>query len=363
MNVLFLTTHLNAGGIGSYIFSLTKALVKRGHKVFVASSGGNMQEAFTKEGATLLTLDIKTKSELNPKIYLALSPLAKFIKENRIDLIHAHTRISQVMGTILDRRLNVPLVTSCHGYFKTRLVRRIFPCWGRKVIAISDAVYKHLRDDFKIDASKIVLIESGINLQEFSMITGEERIAARRQLALETKPVIGMIARLSDVKGQDILIKAMPLILKEIPSVQLLIVGEGKTEDALKGFVQSLKLEEHVKFFPVVNKTRSMMAAFDIFVMPSRQEGLGLSIIEAQACGVAVVAAQVGGIVSLIKENETGLLFAAEDHQALAKQAIRLIKDKTLAEYVSKQARKLVEEKFSLDMMTDKVIDLYKSLL
>ena len=103
MNVLFLTTHLNPGGITSYLLSLSKALMASGNHVFVASSGGSFQGEFEAMGAQVLVLDIKTKSELNPKIYWALKKLRSWCREKDIDIVHAHTRITQVMAAILCR--------------------------------------------------------------------------------------------------------------------------------------------------------------------------------------------------------------------------------------------------------------------
>ena len=86
MNIFFLTTHINTGGITSYLMTLSKGLINRGHGVHIASSGGNMHDEFSSIGAKLLTLDIKTKSILSFKLYKALAPFKKYIKENKLDI-------------------------------------------------------------------------------------------------------------------------------------------------------------------------------------------------------------------------------------------------------------------------------------
>lgn len=363
MRVLFLSTHLNAGGITSYMLLLGKGLVHHGHTVLVASSGGDTREQFTKAHIQTIDLNIKTKSEIDPKIYLALNPLVNVIYKNKIDVIHAQTRITQVMATWLSMMTGKPFVSTCHGYFKTRLFRMFFPCWGEKVIAISQAVYNHLADDFKIPTEKIAFVESGIDLNEFRFFSEEEKARSRKEMGLDKFNTIGIIARLSDVKGQDILLQAMPHVLEKNKNVKLVLVGEGKTEKLLKEMVISLKIENEVLFFPVVSKTRLMMAPLDIFVMPSRQEGLGLSILEAQACGIPVIGSKVGGIVSLIEDEKTGLLFEPQNPKALAEAILKLLNNKKLGKEMILNARRQVEERFSQEHMVEKTIDVYKSVM
>ena len=106
-----------------------------------------------------------------------------------------------------------------------------------------------------------------------------------------------------------------------------------------------------------------MLAPLDIFVMPSRQEGLGLSILEAQACGVPVVGSKVGGIISLIEDGKTGLLFESQNPQALADAILKLLTDKAMAQEITINARRQIEERFSQKHMVEKTLDVYKSVM
>ena len=103
MKILLLTTHLNAGGITSYLFHLSKGLAELGHEVFIASSSGNRADDFRAWNIPLLDVNIRTKSECSLKIYLALYPLVRFVKEYKIDVIHAQTRVTQVLGQLLKK--------------------------------------------------------------------------------------------------------------------------------------------------------------------------------------------------------------------------------------------------------------------
>ena len=181
MRILILATHLNAGGIARYILSLTKGLTAKNHQVFVVTGGGELEENLKIVGGQHFRFNIRTKSEADPRLYWALGALSKLIKDKKIDVIHAQTRVTQVMATF-QRRLNkTPYVSTCHGFYKPKLARRLLGGWGDKAIAISEAVAQHLSSDFKVPEEKIVLIHNGIDLNEFSLITEVTRRDIRKK--------------------------------------------------------------------------------------------------------------------------------------------------------------------------------------
>ncbi len=359
MNILFLTTHLNTGGITSYLLTLSKGLIKKGHKVYIVSSGGNMVEMFEGNGARHLKLNIRTKSELSLKIYWNLGRVESFVHEKAIDVIHAQTRVTQVMGFFVARDTGVPCVSTCHGFFKTRLSRRLFPFWGKGVIAISPAVEEHLKKDFRVSPDKVSLVMNGLDVSDFVCKTEQEKKDGRESLGLPEGPLIGIIARLSDVKGHEVLIKAMYKIVQKILNARLLIVGQGKMEDALRQQVNELNLQNHVFFSESVNEPEKFLPLFDLFVMPSLQEGLGLSVMEAQAAGLPVVASRVGGIPSLVEDGRTGRLVKPGDADELAKAIISVSQDNFEATKMGLRAREFVIKNFSADEMVDKTIEVY----
>ncbi|MBI5415775.1 MAG: glycosyltransferase, partial [Candidatus Omnitrophica bacterium] len=193
MNVLFLTTHLDTGGITSYLLTLARGMRRQGVGVWIGSGGGNMEHEFRSAGATVIPLDIRTKSELDLRIYACLPRLKRLVSDHKIDIVHAHTRITQVMGTWLSRMTGVPYVSTCHGFFKPRLVRRLFPCWGTAVIAISGPVRDHLRADFGIPDDRIGMVRSGVDVDLYSPAEADAqtRIKWRNEYNLGEGLVLG----------------------------------------------------------------------------------------------------------------------------------------------------------------------------
>ena len=159
------------------------------------------------------------------------------------------------------------------------------------------------------------------------------------------------MARLSDVKGHKYLIEAMKPVLELYPDVQLLIAGEGKMEKELKRLTESLNIKKSVFFMPVALDTRVILSAIDIFVMPSLKEGLGLALMEAMACGLAVIGSRVGGIKTLIIEGKNGLLFEPADTQGLKEAILTLLADPEKREALAREANEFITKNFSKDKM------------
>ena len=365
MRILLLTTHLNIGGITTYTVSLAKALKERGDDVIVASSGGVLVPDLTAGGVSHIKINIATKSELSPKLFGAIFQICKIVKKMDIDVIHAQTRVAHVVGFFVSRLCGVRFVTTCHGFFRKNIGRSLLPAWGERVIAISEAVKEHLLKDFKVPQDKISLIHNGINprkfLKEFSqgeIDTLKDKFGIRKDHS-----VIGTVARFTPDKGHDVLLSALFEILKQKPNVQLVFVGDGKERSNIVNLVQHLELSENVIFVKSQINTLRILSVMDVFMFtPRRKEGLGLVLLEALAAGKPVVATDVGGVSSIVKDGINGFLVRPSRPELLVEPTIRLLKDKELYRKMSQAGREVAIQKFSIDGMTDKVRALYKGV-
>src|SRR3989338_7277652 len=360
MNILLLTSHFDTGGITSYVTTLSAGLYRAGHRVIVVSAGGDAVGVLEKTGARHVRMDIRVKSEAHPKIYLGLPRLAALIRADDIDIIHAQTRVTQVMAFWLSRMTGKPFVSTCHGFFKPRWFRKVFSCWGQGVIAISRGVREHLIKDFNVNPDSVHLVPNGIDMSCYPFTDEVLRRQKRVQWSVDGSPVIGIIARLSDVKGIDVLIRAMPSVVASFPRVWLMIVGQGPQENDLRMLVDQLGLEKSVDFRSTVQSTADILPAFDVFVMPSLQEGLGLSVMEAMAAGISVVASNVGGLPDLVKDGQTGFLTPVGDSAALGKRINAMLGDPVRALNMARAARTLMEKEFSAERMVEGTIKVYE---
>ena len=364
MKILFLTNHLNLGGVSVYVSQLAgrfKALKNAG--VFVASRGGDMEESLKAAGVVCLRVPLTTKCEVSPKVFFSALKLAPLVKKEKIDVIHANTRVTQVLACLLSLMTKTPVVSTCHGYFKKRLSRLIFPCWGRKVIAISDQVKDHLVYDFDMEPDRVALVYNGVDPGRFRPRKTDE---VRRQRDLwgiaPGQTVVGHIGRLSSVKGQVHIVSAAAVLKDKRPDLRWVIVGDGREERHLKERIMQEGVEEIVLMRPSQADTSLALSAMDVFVMPSLQEGLGISILEAQAQGVPVVASRAGGIPTVIEDGKNGLLVSPGDPRALAAAVEKFLDEPDWTKDVILRARERVAERFSLDVMSEKTYEVYSSL-
>ncbi len=364
MNILLITTHLNIGGIASYTVNLAKALKAEGENVYVASSGGSLVCSLQESGITHISVDMNTKCELNPRLIGVVMYIKKFALMKDIGIIHAQTRVAQMVGFFVYKITGIPCVSTCHGFFGNKLSRKIFGLWGKRVIAISDAVREYLVNILKVNKSKIEVIFNGIDVSYFDKgFSAEESDKFKEKIGFKNFKLIGTIARLSPVKGIDYMIDAANMIIRERDNVAFIVIGDGPHKDILTRKVKELGISGRFKFIEAQPDTRLFLRIMDIFLLPSVQEGLGLSIMEAMASGKPVVATNVGGIYTLIKDEKTGLLIPPRSPQSLRNAIIRLLDDEKLSGVLSRNAKEFVWANFKIEDMAEKTLAVYKKVV
>jgi glycosyltransferase involved in cell wall biosynthesis len=217
--------------------------------------------------------------------------------------------------------------------------------------------------DFQVKEKDIRVIHNGIDVKKYQISISKSQMEIKRNLGLGEGPVIGIVARLSAEKGHSYLIKAMPEVITRVPKAQLLIVGEGRMKEELSWLTQTLGLEKSVFFLPQVFDTQEVLSAMDLFVLPSLKEGLGLSLMEAMACGIAVIGASVGGIRSLIQDQENGLLVKPADSSGLAGAILELFQNTDKAKFLGRNARAFIAQNFSQEKMVQETERVYLECL
>lgn len=363
MNILYLTNHLNIGGITTYVLLLSGALKSRGHGIYIASSGGEPASEITRQNINYICIPIFTKKEISPKIYFCTRKLTPLVVEHKIDIIHANSRTTAVLAALLSRKCGVPFVVTCHGFFQKRILRMMFPCWGDKTIAISEQVKDHLMGDFKVKENNIFVIYNGIDGDKYKGQGVKDKGQAKKELGLGQGPVIGIVARLSDVKGHIYLVYAMRDLLKKIPDAQLLIVGDGREKKNIENAVVELGLRKNIFLFPAAEDPTRFLAAMDVFAMPSLAEGLGLSLMEAMASALPVIGSDIGGIRSLIQNGINGILVKTADSREIAKAILDLLSFPDKARAMGKEAARFIRERYSLEKMILDTERLYSQCL
>jgi len=361
MKILILTTHMNHGGIAYQIINLAQGLLNMGQEVTIASSGGKLDGLLREKGINTLHIPINTKSELSPRILISLVKLLNNFKSQDIDIVHANTRVTQVLAYLYSSLRKTKYISTAHGFYRPHFTRRLFKLWGHRTIAVSSEVKKHLVEDFKIPASCVDVVYNGIDIPSYGL-SYKAREKIRGDFGLKTGKVIGTIARFSEEKGQEYLVRAFDILIKEDPSLKLFMVGEGRRLPAVRRLIYELGLQKYVVIQPAM-ASGQILPAMDVFCLPSLKEGLGLAILEAQAAGVPVVASMVGGIKEIIEDGETGFLVSPGDYVALSGRIKELLESKELIESFTKKALLRLKQNFSVKKMAEQTLRTYKTIL
>ncbi len=365
MKVLHLTTHLNTGGITTYIYRLICPLRHHGIELSVLSSGGSETEQFLAQGAVCHEFPIRTKSELSPRIYGNLPAIIRLVREKGFNLLHAHTRVTQILAYWIQRFVPVPVVTTCHGFYKVRLGRRLIPAWGDRAIAISEPVADHLKNDFRVAPERVTTVNNAVDLASLdASYRRHSAVGCKKKYGFDSKDfVVGIVARLVEDKGHEYLIRAAHQLLAEMPMLKILIVGDGRYRSALESLAEELKLKDRVVFTGSVSDVTQPLAAMDHFVLPATwSEGFGLSIIEAMTCFKPVIVTNIWSLNSLIQDGVTGILVEPKNVGVLAAEILRLFQNPDLRRTMGMTGRHLVEQMFTIDRMAQDITAIYKRL-
>ena len=275
---------------------------------------------------------------------------------------------ADVLGRALSRLAGVPVVVSSVRATNVRkkgwqfLLDRMTAGLADRIIAVSSATRDFAVAHEGARPEKTVVIPNGIDAEAFE--PGREREAVRAELGYgEEEFVVGTIGRLTEQKGHVHLLEAVARLVKSRPEVRAFIVGYGPLESALQMRIEALGLGERVRLLGYRTDVARLLAAMDVFALPSLWEGMSNALLEAMAMALPVVATRVDGNVDLVKNGETGILVDRGDEVALADAIATFADDPVRARKMGRAGRERVEREFSLDRTTEAYLGLYEELL
>jgi len=204
------------------------------------------------------------------------------------------------------------------------------------------------------------VIPNAVDLKLFDAVTlGAEK--KKKELGIvDSYPVLGVVARLTPVKGHSVLIGGVSKLVKKYPKLHCLFIGDGESKPDLEKQINDAGLVRNFSFLGFRQDVSKLLSTLDIFVLPSLTEGMPNVILEAMACSVPIIATHVGGIPEVVKDGWNGLLIPPEDPETLASSILKLLKDRTLRIQMGRNGRKHVQEKYSLDMQIQRFIQIYE---
>jgi glycosyltransferase involved in cell wall biosynthesis len=294
--------------------------------------------------------EVKVRGKLDP---IAVRAVAKFLKREKVDVLHAHLSTSSVNGCLAARLAGIPSVASVHG-----LSGKLSFVFATHLIGVSNAVKAHLVEQ-GVSPNRITVVYNGTDPPAHNWT----KAVARHQFHFDDGELIfGTVARLTPLKGVSTAIEAFAIIAEKLPDSRFLIVGDGPEVDALQALAEQLGVADHVVFAGYRQDVYQCLQAIDIFLFPSQKEAMGLAVAEALALGIPVVSTNVGGLPEVI-DSTVGALVPPEDPVAMAKAALVLAVNPEHHSECSVSAINRWRERFSIRAMHNNVEEVYRNLI
>ncbi len=294
---------------------------------------------------------------------------SRFLKENRIDIVHTHDFYSNVFGILASRLAGVPIRIASKRETKgvrtdgqEKLERFVYR-FSSAITVNANAVGNHLLN-WGVEASKIRLIYNGLDLERVEpKLDHLAKICGL--LGLPTnKRFVTLVANMRHgVKNQPMLLRCAQKMKDQFPDVHFVFAGEGERKGFLKGLAEKLGVSESVHFIDRCRIVPELLLVSEICVLTSYAEGFSNSILEYMAAGKPVVATDVGGARESVIDGETGFLVESDDDHAMAEKLAQLLESPETAHEFGERGREVVEMKFSTKIQLEKAETLYRSLL
>lgn len=360
IRIVHLVTSLGIGGLEKVVFDLARSSDQSKFDIHVLclQEPGALAPQFAAAGIDVEGLLVQRKGRLG-----TLIELIRRLYRLRPDILHTHNQHPHFFGALAGVLVGIPyLVHTRHGRNwyprgrRTLEASRLACRLSNRVVPVSLDASRCAREFERVPPRKIRVIRNGIDLSGYSAGYGSEEKRKRPPTAIH-------IARLNLIKDQTTLLKAARIVANAEPDFRLIIVGDGPDREELIRLSNRLGLSERAFFRGFREDVKTQLAAADLFVLSSLSEGISLTLLEAMAAGLPVVATDVGGNREVVADGQTGLLVPPSSPEALAKAILTLMADPEKSHRMGLAGRRRVEQEFSLEGMVANYEKVYLDLM
>jgi L-malate glycosyltransferase len=364
MKILQVCSASALGGGEVHVADLVRGLASRGHAIYLAVRPNSpLREPLAGVIASWHEMPLRNSLDVQ-----SARAIADIVSTHGIDIVHAHVGRDYLVAALACRKAKrARLVLTRHHFLplKRNAVYRWLLADASAIIAVSDSVRESVMERLQFPSEKIRVIPNWIDSEKFQPI---DRDAARAIFRLKANIIVACIGQITQAKGQEEFLRAAGRVAQMRPDVEFLIVGEESDEEKpftehLEKVVDVLGISKKVRFMGYVRHIPELLAAVDIVVVPSWDEGFSIVTIEAMAARRAVLATNVGGISGIIKDNITGLLVPPRDVRTLTEKLLWMVSDAPLRERLAAQAQREVYNRFGRDQTIDQIESLYLEVL
>ena len=356
LNILHLTNVMDVGGVQKIVFQLCKGTRDVLGHVVVASAGGEYEEQFKAINIKHFKIENISTRKVE-EIHKLKYQLKQIIEEYNINLIHCHHRMAVLYAKLWFS--NKIIIYNNHTIYTDKRLISHFLLSNIFIVADGIQAKKNLTDFFKIDNSKITIINNAV--EEFD--GSYSNISEIQREKENGKFIVMNCSRLHPQKGVTYFIDSAEILLKRELNISFFIVGDGELRSKLQQQVKEKGLDNHIFFLGFRKDIKNTIKNSDLLVQTSLCEGLPLTPMEAFSVGRTVVGTDIEGTREVIENGENGLLAESKDAKSIAEKIEQLYRDRGLLEKLNYQAHKTYLEKYSSDVMIKKYIEFYERLI
>jgi L-malate glycosyltransferase len=354
MRILLFIQSLELGGSETQCVEMARLLSRNSYEVTVGCMRrtGPLRRKVAEAGLQLVEFSVG--SLLQPRALIQMLRLARFIRANKYDVVHANDLYSNLFAVPAARLAGVPVIVSSQRdlsdgeWYKPRKRRILRNVQGMSntVLVNSEAIRSQLVAEGEIDIEKIRVVYNGIDVERYHVSGRHSQQRVPGIPFSHSDRLIVTVANMHrDVKGHAELIAAAQTVCREQPNVRFLLVGDGEMRSTFEAQARSMGLEKSMLFLGHRIDVADILSCCDVGVLASRAEGLPNAVMEYMAAGLAVVATPVGGVPEIIENEISGLLVPVKSPDALSREILRLLNDEPLRQRLGQAARESVISK------------------
>lgn len=355
--------HVEAGkylyGGARQVLYIADGVNKAGHhSVLVCPEGAAIASAARELGIEVVQIPMKGDADLG-----LVMRLRRVIQQHQPDIVHLHSRRgADIFGGLAAKWCGVPSVVSRRvDNPESRWITRLKYDLFSHVITISDGIRQVLLSQ-GMSPERVNCVRSALVADEFQHPRSAE--AFRGEFGLpEDAVVLGVMAQLIERKGHRFLLQVLPALLRDYSNLKVIFFGQGPLREALEQDVAEQGLGEIVQFAGFRTDMTDWLAHVDILVHPALMEGLGISLLQAAAASVPIIASRAGGMPEVVRDGDTGLLIEPGNTEELEAALRRLLSEPSLRRSMGESARRYVEDTFSVQRMVEGNIAIYERVL
>lgn len=356
------------GGGESHVLDLISGFDRNEvEPVAMAFTGGHMIETLEKQGVKCHVVCTQKAFDLGIQ-----EKITRIIREEGIELIHAHGSRAASNLIWAARKTHLPMVYTVHGWSfhqdQNRLIYKL-RAWSEKlicsnskqVICVSESNRQSGVENFGLNR-KCRVIENGINLNRFNAARQLEDLREVFHIARH-EFIIGFIGRITLQKAPLDLVKAIAIAHAANPDIKGLLVGEGDMEEEVRDYIRKEGLEDCFYLSGFRTDVPEVLKAMDVFCLPSLWEGLSIALLEAMAMEKAIVVTPTDGTREIMEDHTNGLIVPYNQPRKLAEAFLEYERDRALKDMCGRNARRLIKERFDSQRVSQEVTNIYKNIL